>query len=114
MRLTDQVALVTGGSRGIGRAIVRAFAAEGARVAFVYRGNQAAADSLVGEVAQAGGTALALQADVSDPAAAQPCVAQVEQAWGRFDILVNNAGIVRDDLFVRMEAEAWESVLRTN
>jgi 3-oxoacyl-[acyl-carrier protein] reductase len=114
MRLKDQVALVTGGSRGIGRAIVKAFAAEGARVAFVYRGNQAAADSLVQEVTGAGGTALAIQADVTDPEAAQRCVERIEKEWGRFDILVNNAGIIRDDLFVRMEPDAWQSVLQTN
>lgn len=114
MRLKDQVALVTGGSRGIGRAIVSAFAAEGAKVAFVFRGNQAAADSLCQEVAASGGTALALQADVSKPEEAQACVERVEKEWGRFDILVNNAGIIRDDLFVRMEPEAWTSVLNTN
>src|SRR5437868_3686419 len=114
MRLKEQVALVTGGSRGIGRAIVKAFAAEGARVAFVYRGNQAAAESLVQELAQAGGTALALQADVTDAAAAPGCAERVEKEWGRLDILVNNAGVIRDDLFVRMEPEAWQSVLQTN
>jgi 3-oxoacyl-[acyl-carrier protein] reductase len=114
MRLKDQVALVTGGSRGIGRAIVKAFAAEGARVGFVYRGNQAAADALVQEVAQAGGVALALQADVADAAAAQACVERVEKEWGRLDILVNNAGVIRDDLFVRMEPDAWRAVLETN
>jgi len=113
-KLRDLAALVTGGSRGIGRAIVKAFAAEGAKVAFVYRGNQAAADSLVKEVAESGGMALALQADVANPAAAQTCVERVEKEWGRIDILVNNAGIVRDDLFVRMEPEAWQSVLETN
>jgi 3-oxoacyl-[acyl-carrier protein] reductase len=114
MKLKDQVALVTGGSRGIGRGIVKAFAAEGARVAFVYRGNQTAADSLVQEIVQAGGTALALQVDVTDANAAQQCVERVEKEWGRFDILVNNAGIIRDDLFVRMEPDAWQSVLQTN
>ena len=114
MRLKDQVALVTGGSRGIGRAIVKAFAAEGARVAFVYRGNQTAADSLMQEIRDAGSTALALQADVTDANAAQQCVERVEKEWGRFDILVNNAGIIRDDLFVRMEPDAWENVLQTN
>jgi 3-oxoacyl-[acyl-carrier protein] reductase len=114
MRLKDQVALVTGGSRGIGRAIVQAFAAEGAKVAFVYKGNQTAAENLVQEITQAGGTALALQADVTDPAAASSCLERIEKEWGRFDILVNNAGIIRDDLFVRMEPEAWQSVLQTN
>src|SRR5438094_3984547 len=114
MKLKDQAALVTGGSRGIGRGIVGAFAAEGARVAFAYRGNQAAADSLVQEISHAGGTALAIQCDVTNAEAAQACVDRVEKEWGRFDILVNNAGIIRDDLFVRMEPEAWQSVLATN
>src|SRR5262249_40147660 len=76
--------------------------------------NQAAADSLVQEVGQAGGAALALQADVTAPEAARQCVEQVEKEWGRIDILVNNAGVIRDDLFVRMEPEAWQSVLNTN
>jgi 3-oxoacyl-[acyl-carrier protein] reductase len=114
MRLKDQVALVTGGSRGIGRGIVRAFVAEGARVGFVYHGNKAAADALMAEIAQAGGTALAMQADVAEIEAAQQCAERTEKEWGRLDLLVNNAGIIRDDLFVRMEPAAWESVLRTN
>ncbi|HMC66584.1 MAG TPA: 3-oxoacyl-ACP reductase family protein [Gemmataceae bacterium] len=114
MRLKDQVALVTGGSRGIGRAIVKAFVAEGAKVAFVYRGSQAAADALIQEISQAGGTLLALQGDVSVPEFATACVERAENEWGRLDILVNNAGIVRDDLFIRMEPEAWQSVLATN
>src|SRR4051812_4422359 len=105
MRLKDQVALVTGGSRGIGRGIVQALAAEGAKVAFVYRGSQAAADSLAQSIVQAGGTALALQADVTAPAAAEACVERVEKEWGRLDILVNNAGVIRDDLFIRMEPD---------
>jgi 3-oxoacyl-[acyl-carrier protein] reductase len=114
MRLKDQVALVTGGSRGIGRAIVKAFATEGAKVAFVYKGNQAAAEALVQEIAQVGGSALALQGDVANPETAQRSMDRIEKEWGRFDILVNNAGIIRDDLFVRMEPEAWQSVLATN
>jgi 3-oxoacyl-[acyl-carrier protein] reductase len=114
MRLKDQVALVTGGSRGIGRGIVKAFAAEGARVAFVYKGSKEAADSLAGEIAGAGGTAMALQADVTKPEDAERCAAEVEKSWGRLDILVNNAGIIKDDLFVRLEPEAWQSVLQTN
>ncbi len=114
MRLKDQVALVTGGSRGIGRAIVKAFAAEGAKVALVYRASQSASEALVQEITQAGGMAVALQADVADMAAAQRCVEQVEKQWGQVDILVNNAGVVRDDLFVRMEPQAWQEVLQTN
>jgi 3-oxoacyl-[acyl-carrier protein] reductase len=114
MRLKDQIALVTGGGRGIGRAIVKAFAAEGAKVAVVYRGSKEAADALVQEVTQTGGVARALQADVADPAAAQACVEQVEKELGPVDILVNNAGVIQDDLFVRMEPEAWNKVLQTN
>jgi 3-oxoacyl-[acyl-carrier protein] reductase len=114
MRLKDQAALVTGGSRGIGRAIVQAFASEGAKVAFVYRGSQEAADRLVTEVAAAGGTALALQADVTDYEAAQACAARAEKEFGRLDILVNNAGVIHDDLFVRMEPADWNKVLATN
>src|SRR5207248_58111 len=114
MRLKDQSAIVTGGSRGIGRGIVQAFAAEGAKVAFVYRGSKEAAESLAGEVTAGGGTVLALQADVTDPAAAQQIAERVEKEWGRLDILVNNAGIIKDDLFVRLEPEAWHAVLQTN
>lgn len=114
MKLKDQIALVTGGSRGIGRAIVKHLAAEGAKVAFVYRGNQSAAESLVQEVTAAGGTALALQADVTNYEAVQECVERVQKEWGRIDILVNNAGVIHDDLFVRMEPDAWNKVLQTN
>ena len=115
MQLQDQIALVTGGSRGIGRGIVQAFAREGAKVAFVFRGNQAAADSLVQEVAAAVGTALAIQGDVADAATAPKCIEQVQQAWGgRLDILVNNAGVIRDGLFVRMSEEDWSLVINTN
>jgi 3-oxoacyl-[acyl-carrier protein] reductase len=114
MKLKDQVALVTGGSRGIGRAIVQAFAQEGAKVAFVWRGNRDAAERLVGEITQAGGAVLDFQADVADPAAAERCRDAILEAWGRLDILVNNAGIIRDDLFIKMEPEAWNAVLATN
>jgi 3-oxoacyl-[acyl-carrier protein] reductase len=114
MKLKEQVALITGGSRGIGRAIVKAFVAEGAKVAFVYRGNQKAADDLVREIASTGGTVLALQANVSQADQAQACLDRIIKEWDRFDILVNNAGIIRDDLFVRLEPEAWQEVLQTN
>ena len=114
MRLQGKVALVTGGGRGIGRAIVKAFADEGAKVAVVFRGNKEAADSLVQEVRQLGGTALAVQTDVTDSAATQQCVETVEKELGPVDILVNNAGVIHDDLFVRMEQEHWQAVLQTN
>src|SRR5262249_30154071 len=114
MKLKDQVALVTGGSRGIGRGIVKAFVQEGAKVAFVYRGSQQAADSLLQEITQAGGVGMALQADVTDAKAAQDCVDKVLKERGKLDILANNAGIVKDDLFIKLEPEAWNSVLATN
>jgi len=114
MRLQGKVALVTGGSRGIGRAIVKAFAAEGAKVAIVYRGSKEAADNLVQEIRQAGGTALAVQSDVTDTAAAHLCAEKVEKELGPIDVLVNNAGVIHDDLFVRMEPEHWHTVLQTN
>jgi len=114
MRLKDQVALVTGGSRGIGRGIVKAFAAEGAKVAFVYRGSQAAAENLMQEVMQAGGTIQAVQADVTKMEDVQRCVDQVQTSWGNVNILVNNAGIIHDDLFIRLEPADWDKVLATN
>src|SRR5258708_6416162 len=114
MRLKDRIALVTGGSRGIGRAIAKAFAAEGAQVVIVYRGSQAAADALVEEIKQAGGTAFANQADVADNAAVTALVERVQLEIGPIDILVNNAGVIEDDLFVRLEPERWNKVLQTN
>jgi len=113
-RLQDRVALVTGGSRGIGRAIVRAFAAEGARVAVVYRGSHEAAEETVRDVRAAGGTALAVQCDVADPNAVQACVDRVAKELGPIDILVNNAGVIQDELFLRMTPEQWNLVLQTN
>jgi 3-oxoacyl-[acyl-carrier protein] reductase len=114
MLLKDQVALVTGGSRGIGRGIVQAFAAEGAKVACVYRGSKESADRLVAEIGQAGGTATAFQCDVTNADEAQKVAEQVEKQWGPIGVLVNNAGIIKDDLFVRMEPAAFDAVLQTN
>src|SRR5438552_3984511 len=103
MRLKDQVALVTGGSRGIGRGIVKAFAAEGAKVAFIYKGNQQAAESLMAEVVAAGGVAKAWQCDVADHDEVLKIVEAVEAEWGLIQVLVNNAGVIRDGLFVAMK-----------
>jgi 3-oxoacyl-[acyl-carrier protein] reductase len=114
MRLKDQVAIVTGGSRGIGKAVVQALAAEGAKVAAVYRGSQQAADDLVAALKAGGGTAIALQIDVTDGAAVEAGVKRVEQELGPVDILVNNAGVIHDDLFVRLEPEQWDKVIKTN
>jgi 3-oxoacyl-[acyl-carrier protein] reductase len=114
MRLKDQVALVTGGSRGIGRGIAEAFAAEGARVAVVYRGSQQAAEQVAEQIRQKGGQALAFQCDVADAVAVESCVKQVQESLGAITILVNAAGIIDDDLFIRMKPEAWQRVLETN
>jgi 3-oxoacyl-[acyl-carrier protein] reductase len=114
MTLKDQVAIVTGGSRGIGRAVVLALAREGARVAFVYKGSTEAAQALEAEAAAAGLVAKAHQADVADPAAGDRVVAAVLADWGRVDILVNNAGVIRDKLFVQLEADDWNTVIGTN
>ncbi|HVK10413.1 MAG TPA: 3-oxoacyl-ACP reductase family protein [Gemmataceae bacterium] len=114
MQLKDQVALVTGGSRGIGRGIVVALAKEGAKVAFVYRGSKDAADALVAEITAAGGTCQAIQADVAQPAAAQTVVDKVLADYGKLDILVNNAGVIRDGLFIRMDQADWDTVINTN
>jgi 3-oxoacyl-[acyl-carrier protein] reductase len=111
MRLKDQVAIVTGGSRGIGRAVVQALCKEGARVAFVYKGSGQAAKELE---AATDGMAKAWQGDVADPETASRIVAGVLADWGRVDILVNNAGVIRDGLFLRMEPAAWREVLATN
>jgi 3-oxoacyl-[acyl-carrier protein] reductase len=114
MTLKDQIAVVTGGSRGIGKAIVEALAREGAKVAFVYKGSEEAAKKLEASVAAAGGIAKAYQADVSDPTAAERIIEAVLADWGRVDILVNNAGVIRDKLFLQMEADDWNTVLATN
>src|SRR5580692_8958684 len=98
MKLEGRVAIVTGGSRGIGRAIVCALAREGAKVAFVYHSNQGAADSLVEELKQEQRETIAYQCDVKLKSAAEEVVQSVIEKWGKLDILVNNAGVIRDSL----------------
>ena len=112
--LTDRVALVTGGSRGIGRAISIALAASGATVVVNYRGNAAAADETVAAISAAGGKAIAIQADVANGDDVKRLFSEVTSAYGRLDILVNNAGITRDTLMMRMKDEDWDAVLDTN
>jgi 3-oxoacyl-[acyl-carrier protein] reductase len=114
IELDGKVALVTGGSRGIGKAIALRLATQGADVAFTYRGNAAAAQATVGELEGLGRRALAVQADAADGTAAEAAVKAVLEAFGKVDILVNNAGITRDDLIMRMSAEAWNDVIDTN
>jgi 3-oxoacyl-[acyl-carrier protein] reductase len=112
--LSGKSAVVTGGSRGLGRAIALRLAHQGADVAFSYRGNEAAAKETASGVEEAGRKALAVQADVTDPAAAEALIKAAIEAFGKVDILVNNAGITRDDLIMRMSLEDWKDVLETN
>ena len=113
--LTGKVALVTGGGRGLGRAISLALAGQGADVAVNYRGNAEAAAEVVSRIRAMGRVATAIQGDTS--AGREACEAIVKAAldeFGKVDILVNNAGITRDNLMMRMDEEEWESVLDTN
>jgi 3-oxoacyl-[acyl-carrier protein] reductase len=112
--LTGKAALVTGGSRGIGKAVGLRLARQGADVAFSYRGNAAAAKATAAEIESIGTKALPIQGDVKDPESAEAVVKAVLEAFGKVDILVNNAGITRDDLIMRMSEEAWRDVLETN
>jgi 3-oxoacyl-[acyl-carrier protein] reductase len=114
MDFTAKVAVVTGSSRGIGRAIAERLAAGGAKVVVNYRGNEAAADKVVAQIEAAGGEAIAVQADVSDVAQAEALIDAAKKAFGRIDILVNNAGTTRDTLIMRMSEEDWDVVIDTN
>lgn len=114
MLLDGRHALVTGASRGIGRAVALAFAAEGASVALNFAGNVAAAEVVRAEIESAGGKAILVPADVSDENAVEDMVKTVTEAFGSIDILVNNAGITRDGLLLRMKEEDWDAVLNTN
>lgn len=114
MMLEGKVALVTGGSRGIGRAIALKFAAEGADVAILYAGNTTAAGETALEIEKLGRRALVLQCDVADLAAVDAAVKETIGALGGIDILVNNAGIVRDKLVLSMKREDFDAVVDTN
>ena len=114
MLLTGKTAIVTGGSRGIGRAVSLAFAHEGANVVVVYAGNTAAAAETLQMIETEPGKAVSIQCDVSDGAAVDAMVKQAKDMFGSIDILVNNAGITRDNLIMRMKEEDWKQVLDTN
>jgi 3-oxoacyl-[acyl-carrier protein] reductase len=113
-RLTDRVAIITGASRGIGRAIALALAAEGANVVVNYASSSSAADEVVQAITDGGGSAIALQADVSKLEQVDTLLKETLDKFGRVDVLVNNAGITRDTLLLRMKPEDWQAVIDLN
>ena len=114
MQLEGKIALVTGASRGIGKAIAVALAAAGADVAVNYAGNKAAAEAVAAEIEAMGRKVLLLQGDVAQLEVCTEMIDAVIKEFGRIDILVNNAGITRDNLLMRMKEEDWDAVLNTN
>lgn len=114
MRLANLTAVVTGASRGIGRAIAERFGAEGAKVALVYNRAKEPAEAIAAAIRDAGGAALLFQHDVSNPDGANDIMEKVVNEWGKLDILVNSAGIIRDGLVLRMSPEDWQAVIQTN
>jgi 3-oxoacyl-[acyl-carrier protein] reductase len=113
--LSGRAALVTGASRGLGRAIAVAFARQGADVAVNYRESAAAAEEVVGEISALGRQGIAVQGSTADGREACEAIAKAAlDAFGKVDILVNNAGITRDDLLIRMDEEDWDVVIDTN
>lgn len=114
MQLDGKVALVTGASRGIGRAVALTLAKEGAKVAINYAGNEAAAEEVKKEIEALGGDAIIVKANVADSAEVEAMVDKTIAELGGLDILVNNAGITQDGLLMRMKEEQWDAVLNTN
>jgi 3-oxoacyl-[acyl-carrier protein] reductase len=114
MNFNGKVVLVTGGSRGIGRAIVESFAKAGANVAFVYHSNAAAAQEVSDSLKDAPGKVVGYQCDVVSKKAVDEVVEKVLNDWKRIDILVNNAGIIRDGMFAIMSEADWHDVINTN
>lgn len=114
MLLDGKVALITGASRGIGRAIALSLSAAGAAVAVNYAGNDAAAEAVRSEIIKNGGRAIIIKADVSDAAAVDTMIEKVIAEYGTIDILINNAGITKDTIVARMKQQDWTAVINTN
>ncbi len=114
LNLSGKVALVTGGSRGIGRAIALRLAADGAKVALNFSSNVAKAEEVKSAIEAQGGAAMLVQGDVSSLAVVTELVKQVVDEWGRLDILINNAGITRDNLLLKMSEDDFDKVIATN
>ena len=114
MSIHNKVALITGGSRGIGKAVAIRLARDGVKLAINYKSDKKSADLVVGLANEMGVEALAVQADVSDSSQVDVMVDQVVSTFGNVDILVNNAGIIHDSLLMRMSEEIWDEVLNTN
>ncbi len=112
--MRDKIALVTGGSRGIGRAIALRLQKEGAHVAFLYAGNEQAAQKTLEDLLAQGGHAMAIRCDISNLSGVQEAFARVKKEWGAVDILINNAGITMDGLTPRMTQEAFDRVIQVN
>ncbi len=112
--LKDRVAIVTGGGRGIGKAISKRLAADGAKVVVCYAGNEQSAADTLKEIEAAGGTGSISKLDVSNAEEALEAIGKIAEAQGRLDILVNNAGISKDNLILRTKVDEWDSVLDTN
>lgn len=113
-KLDGKIALVTGASRGIGRAIAIALAKEGASVAVNYAGNSEKAENVVKEITEIGREAISIQGDVTNAESVTDMVKIVTEKFGKIDILINNAGITRDNLLIRMKEDDWDSVINTN
>ncbi|MFO7951880.1 MAG: 3-oxoacyl-[acyl-carrier-protein] reductase [Bacillota bacterium] len=114
MNLSGKTAIVTGSSRGIGRAIALSLGRAGASVVVNYSGNEAAAEAVKNEIEKSGGTAITMKADVTDYSQCEQLVQSAIDHFKRIDILINNAGITRDNLLVRMKEEEWQEVIDTN
>lgn len=114
MELEGKTALVTGASRGIGRAIAKALGEKGAMVIVNYNGSKEAADQVVAEIQEAGGKAVSFGCSVSDPDAVEAMIKKIVSDYNRLDILVNNAGITKDNLILKMKEEEFDAVLDTN